>query len=261
MKNKTVWITGASAGIGAALAKEFSRKGANVILSARRKSALEQVAAQCSGEGEKHIFPLDISDFNAIEKTAAEVLKKVGKVDILVNNAGVSQRSLVKDTLFEVDEKIMKINFLGAVKITKAVLPAMLKGGGGNIVVISSVMGKYASPLRSAYAASKHALHGYFDALRAEVHDDNIAVTVICPGFVRTDVSKNALTGDGSAQNKMDEAAAAGMDPNRLAKNIVRAMEKGKHEVYYGGKEVFAIYLKRFFPRLLNRIIRKVKVT
>ena len=260
-KDQTVWITGASSGIGKALALAFASRGANLILSSRNHEKLEAVKAACPDDVQVWIEPMDTSDYDSIPAIAERVLREVGPVDILVNNAGISQRGIVSETPIEIDRRIMDTNFFGSVALTKAVLPLMLKRGTGKIVVISSLTGKFGTPLRSAYAASKHALHGYFASLRAEVHDAGLRVLLVCPGFIRTDVSMNALKSDGSPQNKLDDAQAGGMSPDVLAEKILRAIERDKLEVYFGGKEILGIYLKRFFPRFFANYIRKAKVT
>lgn len=261
LKNKTIWITGASSGIGKALALELSKSN-NLILSSRNKTALEKVKRECNNSLNVKILPLDLanySDFNLITKQAISFF---GKIDILINNGGISQRSLVKETGIGVDEKIIKVNYLGTVALTKALLPHFIKNKNGHFVVTTSVVGKLGTPLRSSYAASKHALHGFFDSLRAEVFNNNIKVTLICPGFVQTNVSINALTGDGSKQNTMDNATANGLKPKYVAKKIRIAIEKSKEEIVIGGaKEKFSVFLKRFFPKLLSKLVRKIPVT
>ncbi len=258
-----IWITGASSGIGKALAMAFAKRGHSLILSARRKEALEAVAEACrqAGAQETRVLPLDMAEHEKVQETGRKISAEMGGIDLLVNNAGISQRSLTTDTRFEVYKQLMDINYLGTVALTTALLPGMLKQGSGKIVAISSLVGKFGTPLRSGYAASKHALHGFFDSLRAEVEDRGIHVMLVCPGFIRTDISIHAVTGDGSKQNKMDDAQAAGMSPERLAEKLIRGLEKGKREIYIGGKERFAIHLKRFFPNLFARIVKKAKVT
>lgn len=259
-QNKTVWITGASSGIGEALAYEFASQGAKLILSSRKKQDLERVANGCNGRVIL-IQILDLAEHDALPNIVTSVLSKVGKVDILVNNAGVSQRALVKDALFDVDKKMIQINLLGTIALSKALLPHFLQNQNGYYVVISSLMGKFAAPLRSSYAAAKHGLHGFFDALRAETYKQNIKVTLVCPGFIKTDISKNAITGSGQKQGTMDEATNKGMTPENLAKKILKAVRKEKEEVIFGGTEILAVYIKRFFPALLSKIIRSAKVT
>ncbi len=260
-KDKIVWITGASSGIGEALVVALDKKGARIILSSRNQKALEQVREKCAQNREAHrVLPLDLEDIDSFPEKAREAVNFFGHVDILVNNGGVSQRAHAVDTAFAVDERIMKVNFLGTVALTKAVLPEMLKRRCGHIVVVSSIMGKFGAPLRSAYAASKHALQGYFDSLRAEVHDYNIKVTLVCPGYIRTNVSLNALRGDGAPHGKLDPGQEKGMSAEACAAEILKAVERGKEEIYPGGFEVAGVYVKRFFPSLLSKIVRKVKV-
>ena len=261
-KNKRVWITGASSGIGEALSIAFAEQGAQLILSARNELEINRVSAACSKAGASSVLvqPLDLEQHERIPLIVESVLKKIGKVDILINNGGISQRSLASETTLEVDKKLMAVNYFGTVALTKALLPNMFMHQLGHIVTITSLTGKFGSPYRSSYAASKHALHGFFDSLRAELSDVHIKVTLICPGFVRTNVSKNALTGDGAKLGTMDDATDKGLDPARLAHKILRTIEAGKEEAYFGGKEVLGVYLKRFFPRYFSKILRNAKV-
>jgi len=258
-QNKTVWITGASSGIGEALAYEFARQGAKLVLSARNEAELQRVAAACPTD--VMVQPLDLGDHGSLPRIAEQVLAKTGGLDVLVNNGGISQRGLAKDTIFEVDKKMVDVNLLGTIALSKAVLPHFLDKKSGHFVVVSSLMGKFGAPMRSGYAAAKHGLHGFFDTLRAECWRDNVKVTIVCPGFIRTNVSKNALTSDGSKQGTMDEATGKGMAPEVLARKIVRAVRLEKREVNFGGFEVFAVYLKRFFPGILARVVRTAKTT
>lgn len=254
---KRVWITGASSGIGEALAREFHRAGAKVILSARREEELKRVQAECGEEGSTKILPLDISATDELEQKAKVALEIFGGIDILVNNAGVTQRSLVKDTELEVYRRLMEVNFFGAVALTKAILPSMIENKTGHIVVISSLVGKFGTPLRSGYAAAKHALHGFFDSLRAEVTRYGIKVTLVCPGYIRTDISLHALRGDGSLHNKMDSGQEKGMAVERCAQEILKSIALGREEVYVGGRDKYIVYLKRFFPGLFSRMIAR----
>ena len=262
-QQKRVWITGASSGIGEALAKAFAAQGAHLVLSARNERELQRVAALCAAQGAASVMvqPLDLSQHAAIPGIVEQVVAQMGKLDVLVNNGGISQRSLAKDTSIEVDQQLMQVNYLGTVALTKAVLPAMLTHQLGHIVTITSLTGKFGTPLRSSYAASKHALHGFFDSLRAELAHTPIKVTLICPGYIRTNISINALTGSGAQQGTMDEATDKGMAPDVLAQHILHAVEKGKLEAYFGGKEVLGVYLKRFLPNYFARLVAKTKVT
>jgi len=260
-KDKVIWITGASSGIGEHLAYAFSNAGAKLALSARKENELQRVKAACAVPNDVLLVPLDVSNFADIPAAANEIVNHFGYISILVNNAGISQRALVKDTNFAVDQRIMAINYLGTVAVTKAVLPKMLHQRFGQIVVISSVMGKIGTPLRSAYAASKHALHGFFECLRAEVLDDGIAVTIICPGYVNTDITINALVGDGSPNKQKAKSTSEGMDSDVFAQKALRAIARRKPEAFIGGKELFTIYLQRLSPRLVRWLVTRINVT
>ena len=260
--DKVIWITGASSGIGRALAIELSNQNAKLILSSRKKVDLELVKAKCKNLNNVKIVTLDLEEFSNMPSKVEEALAAFDNIDVLVNNGGISQRSFVKDTQIAVDKRIMDVNYLGTVALSKAILPHFIKNKKGHFVVTTSIVGKIGTPLRSSYAASKHALHGFFDSLRAEHHQDNIAVTLVCPGFVNTNVSKNALTGDGKPQEKMDVATENGIQPERFAKLMAKAIENKKEEVYIGGaKEKLAIYMKRLFPKVVSIMIRKLSVT
>ncbi|MEE8278427.1 MAG: SDR family oxidoreductase [Thermoanaerobaculia bacterium] len=260
-RDQVVWITGASSGIGEALAYALSERRARLIVSARREQKLLEVQAACADPHAHLVLPLDLTDPEAIEPVTTAALKHGNRIDILIHNAGLSQRSLAKDTSLEVVRRILETNFFGTVALTVALLPAMLERRVGRFVVVTSLVGKFGTPLRSAYAASKHALHGFFDSLRAEVWGAGLRVTLVCPGFIRTDLPLHALTGDGSPQAKMDRAQEEGYPAERCAREILRAIERDREEVLIGGKEKYAVYLKRFLPGVFSRVIRRVRVT
>lgn len=261
-QNKVIWITGASSGIGEALTYALHERGARLILSSRRRGALEKVRENCPGDTSHiHIIPLDLAETDKLPEKAEQALKIYGHIDYLFNNGGISQRSEAINTKMEVIQKVMDINFFGSVALTKAVLPSMVRRKSGHIVVTSSVMGKFGTRLRSSYAASKHALHGYFDCLRQEVYNDNIQVSLVCPGYIKTDVTKNALEGDGTKHNKMGKGQQQGMPPGTFAEKLLPKIAKGQEEIYIGGTEILGVYLKRFIPRLLNKILRNADVT
>lgn len=256
-ENKVVWITGASSGIGEATAYQFAKEGAKLILSARREDELLRVKQNTGLPADAvFILPIDVEKIDEIPQKAKQAIEHFGKIDVLFNNAGISQRGSVLETDMAVYQKIMNLNFFGVIALTKAVLPFMQQQKSGNIAVTSSISGKLATPMRSGYCASKHALHGFFDALRSEIYQDNISVTLICPGYIHTNISYNAVAADGSKFGKMDENQANGMSPEECASRIVEAIYKQKEEVYMGGKEVLGVYLKRFFPRILSKIVR-----
>ena len=259
-KIKVVWITGASSGIGAELAGQYSNLGVKLILSSRRAEVLGQVKSNCCNPENIKIFPFDLTDFKSVSELVKSAYELFGTIDILINNAGISQRSLIIDTDFEVYKRLIEINYLGQVAISNAILPYFIKQGGGSFAIISSVMGKYSSPYRSGYAGAKHALHGFFDTLRMEHQNDNIFVTIICPGFVNTSISKNALTGDGTPLGQYDRANARGLSVELSAKKIISAIDKKKWEISFGGKERIGVYLKRLSNKLLHYIVKKSKV-
>lgn len=256
---KTVWITGASSGLGAALAKAFSAHGARLVLSARNREALEETARACGqGEGRVHIIPFDIRDMDAVKEKAAQVEARQGSVDILVNNAGVTQRGRAAETITSVDRAILETNLLGPIALTKAVLPGMIQNGSGHVVVTSSVLGKFAIPEGSAYSASKHGLHGFFDSLRAEVARYNIQVTLVCPGYIRTDITLRALRPEGTPHGKLEAGQARGLSPERCAEKMLEGILRGREELVIAGpRERLALALKRIAPRLLSYIMKK----
>jgi short-subunit dehydrogenase len=266
LKNQVIWVTGASSGIGEALVYELARKDARLIISARRKEELERVKGNCNLEAQPfiRILPLDLSEPSTLMLHTEAAIQLFGHVDILINNGGISQRSLAKETELEVDRRIMEVDYFGTVALTKYLLPHFILRNKGHFVTVSSVMGKIGTPYRTGYAAAKHALHGFFDSLRAELWKDSkhIYVTLVCPGWINTNLSIQALLGDGSPQNKKDDTHEQGMHPDKFARKMIRAIENKKREVYIGGtKEVFAIYLDRYFPGLFSKIVRNAKVT
>lgn len=254
---KVVWITGASSGIGEATAYEFAKAGAKLVLSARRESELLRVKNNIAPTTtEVLILPIDIAEIDTFDQKVAAVMARFGRIDVLYNNAGISQRGSVNDSDMAVFRQLLEVNFFGVIALTKAVLPIMLKQNNGQIAVTSSVSGKLGTPMRSGYCASKHAIHGFFDSLRAEVWKNNISITLVCPGYIHTDISKNALSTDGSKHGQMDQNQANGMPVEVAAQKIVKAIATKKNEVYMGGVEILGVYLKRFFPRILSKILR-----
>jgi short-subunit dehydrogenase len=261
-ENRTVWITGASSGIGEACAFIFAAEKANLILTATRLDALAQIREKCIALGAKcEILPFDLSDIEAISSLVDKAFNCFGRIDVLFNNAGISQRSLTCDTSFEVDKKIMNINYFAPVLITKLVLPKMLEQKCGTIAATSSISGKFGFPLRSAYSASKFALYGFFETVQAEYYNQNIRVVMVCPGRVNTNISFNALEKDGTKHAKLDDGQAGGISSEKAAKQIVNAIYKQKPEVLVGGKELLMVYIKRFLPGLARKLARKIKPT
>jgi len=253
---KVVWITGASSGIGRSLAVAFDRAGARLILSSRNREALEEVKRSCRRDAEIHVLPFDLADLEQLPAHAANALQCFGHVDYMVHNAAIALRDRAIHTDLDVDRRIMTTNYFAPIALTKALLPSMVQRRSGCFVVVSSLSGRYGGPLVSAYAASKHALHGFFESLRAEVHAEGIRITMIIPGFIRTSIAERALTGDGGMYGKTLQVHERGMDPDRCAKRMLNAIARGKEEALVGGVEVYSVYLKRFFPRLLSIMVR-----
>lgn len=255
-KGKVVWITGASSGVGEGFAYAYAKKGAKLILSARRVDALNRVKTNCEGAAEVIVLPLDLSDHSSIPQKVKQVIDKYGKVDLLINNGGISQRALTQETSLEVDKRLMDINYFGTIALTKALLPSMLIHDLGQIVTITSLTGKFGVPYRSAYAASKHALHGFFDTLRIELSETNLKITLLCPGFIQTELAESALKGDGNPTARKDPNIEKGMTVKHFVKRAIKAIKKGQKEAYFG-RESLGVYVHRFFPSLFARIVKK----
>lgn len=256
-----IWITGASSGIGEALAYVLAERGARLILSSRREAVLESLRDSLPRPAQHAVVPLDLEAGADLEELAGRVEREHGPVNVLINSGGISQRGYAVDTGMDVVRRIMETNFFGTVALTRGVLPGMLERQSGRIVVISSVVGKFGTPKRSSYAASKHALHGYFDALRLEVEDAGVGVTMVCPGYVRTAVSQNALGPDGTPHAQLDKGQETGTSAEAAALRIARAIEGDEREIYFGGREVFGVYAKRFIPSMFDRVLKRVNTT
>lgn len=260
-KNKIVWITGASSGIGKALVYQLNEQGAKLIISSRRAESLYAVKQKCKKNPlDIHVLPLDLEQKLILFSKADEAWRIYGKIDILINAGGISQRGQVIEMESAIEEKIMNTNFWGTVNLSKALLPKMIAAESGHLVVLSSLVGKFGTQHRSTYSASKHALHGYFDSLRCEVYDKGISVTMICPGFIKTNVTLNSVTARGEKYGVMDENQENGMSAYDCAAKILEAIDKKKEEVLIGGKEKYGVYIKRFFPKYFSKMIRKRKV-
>ena len=262
-QDKKVWITGASSGIGKALAIALSKKGAELILSSRKKAALEEVKKLCNSSNPIHIIPIDLAKHDEMDEIWDQNKELLSQTDILFNNGGISQRSFAVDTDFSVYKKLMDVNYLGAVKLTQYLLPHFIKRNSGHFVATSSSAGKFGVPVRTGYSASKFALHGFYEGLRAELHKTDIAITMVCPGYIKTDISRNALTGDGNAQGTMDQAQANGMTVEVMVGKVIKAVANKKQELLVGGlKEThLAVWMSRIFPSIFRKIIAKSRVT
>jgi len=257
---KTIWITGASSGIGKGVAIELSKKNTHLILSSRKLEALNKVATICKKNGSSvKVIPFDLADEIAIIEAAKTVLDDEIKVDCLLHFGGISQRSFASETPLFVDRKIFEVNYFGTIALTKAILPSMIKNGGGQIAVTSSIVGKFGFPYRSSYSASKHALHGFFESLRAENVKNNISVSMIIPGRIKTNISVNAIDKFGNKHLKMDEGQDIGKSVTASAKVICKKLQREKKEILVGGKELIMVHIRRFLPSLYYYLVSRVK--
>ncbi|MDR2962355.1 MAG: SDR family oxidoreductase [Bacteroidales bacterium] len=261
--NKTIWITGASSGIGRECAVQLSRMPqVSLILSARSVEKLQELHAECVHNGARcEILPLDLEQTDTLAEKTQQAIALFGKIDIFINNGGISQRSLAQETPIENDRKIMEIDYFSGVIITKALLPHMIERKSGHIVAVSSISGCFGFPQRTAYCAAKHAMYGYFEALDIEMRAHAVAVTIVSPGRIQTNISYSALTKDGTAHGKMDEGQASGMSVQVFVKQMLTAISRKKHEILIGRKEVLMVYIYRVFPKIFHIIAGKIKAT
>ncbi|MCR5114141.1 MAG: SDR family oxidoreductase [Bacteroidales bacterium] len=260
-KDKVVCITGASSGIGEATAYRFAEENAALLLIALEEDRLAEVSQKCRNIGAPEVatFPYDLSDLENLPDLMETAWDRFGRIDVMYNNAGISQRTTTVDTDMSMFRKIIDIDFYAPVIITKTLLPKMLESGGGQFVVTTSIAGCFGFPLRCAYSSAKHALYGFFETVHAENYAQNVRVTLVCPGRVRTNISLYALDKGGKRHGKMDAGQAGGITPEKAAKQIVRAVYKRKREIRVGSTELLMAYIKRFFPGLCAKIARKIK--
>ncbi|XP_059835456.1 dehydrogenase/reductase SDR family member 7B isoform X2 [Hypanus sabinus] len=274
IQDAVVVITGASSGLGKDCARVFHAAGAKLVLCGRDREKLDGLTKELTemANGEKktytpHVVTFDLADVDSVSSSAEKILNCYGQVDVLINNAGISYRGNILETAVSVDKDVMNINYFGPVALTKAILPSMVQRKTGHIVVISSVQGKIAIPFRSAYAASKHATQAFFDCLRAEMEQYQIHVSVISPGYIHTNLSLNAVTGNGSKYGVMDKSTAQGYEPRVVAEAVLTAVCRKKKDVLMAGLlPTIAIYLRALVPSLFFPIMaarakkeRKVK--
>ncbi len=266
MKNpfngKIIWVTGASSGIGEALVISFMKQGATVIASSNEPQELERVRNSCSTlPGRMICAPFDLSDTAEINKLADEQITATGRIDYLINLGGISQRATIAETPLWLDRKIMEINYFGTIALTKAVLPWMIRQKSGHVLATSSISGRFGFPLRSAYSASKQALHGFFETLHLENKVNNIRASVIIPGRVRTKISFRALDPDGKEHGKLDDGQASGISPEKAAKQIIKGIRKNKREILVGSGELMMLHIRRYLPFLFFRIADRIRST
>ncbi|MBO7249147.1 MAG: SDR family NAD(P)-dependent oxidoreductase [Bacteroidales bacterium] len=257
----SVWITGASSGIGAACACKYAAEGARLVLTSSSAERLEPVAQKCRtlGATEVVVLPYELGNPEGIDELTANAWSAVGGIDIVMLNAGISQRTNVEDTSMEMVRRIMEVNYFAPVSIAKAILPRMVERGGGKIAVTTSIAGRFGFPLRCGYSSSKFALYGFFETLQAEYYNAGIGVTIVCPGRVQTNISLYALDKGGKPHGVLDPGQKGGMSAERAAQIIVRAIAKGRREVLVGRKELLMVHIKRFLPGVCARLARKIK--
>ena len=253
-KDKVVWITGASSGIGESMAVQVANEGGKVVLSARTESKLQELKAKLQNSEYHLIIPLDLEKSGNFEDLVKQVKDHFGRIDFLFNNGGKSQRS-------EVHETPLDVNYFGNIALAKAILPVFRQQKSGHYLIISSIAGKFGFFLRSAYSASKHALHGFYESLRLEEEKNNIHVTIACPGKINTEISVNAINSSGEKHGIMDHNQETGMSAEECARQLLDAIRRNKKEVLIGNREIKAVMIKRFLPKLFWRIIRKQSAT
>lgn len=258
---QSVWITGASSGIGAACALRYAAQGARLVLTSSSEERLAPVAERCRAAGSPGVvvLPYDLSAPDGIPALAAAAWDAFGGLDIVFCNAGISQRARIEDTSDEMLRRILEIDYFAPVAMARAVLPRMLERGGGHIAVTTSISGRFGFPLRSAYSSAKFALYGFFETLQAEYYAQGIRVTLVCPGRVRTRISFNALEKGGKPHGRLDPGQAGGISPEQAARRIVKAIRRSRREVLVGGGELLMVWIKRFFPGLCARLARRIQ--
>jgi dehydrogenase/reductase SDR family protein 7B len=258
-KGKTVWITGASSGIGAALAHQFAGEGAKVIISSHEAEELEGVRKELEPVSQDvHTVVFNLGNPEEVQDTAEKVLKEFGRVDILMNNGGISTRALASETPLEIDRRVMEIDYFSGVILCKALLPKMIENGYGHIGVTSTISGKFGWPYRSAYAAAKHALFGFYKSLWAENNQAGIRVTLFSPGRVQTNISVHALESNGKEHGKMDPGQAKGITPEQCASRMIRAMKRNRKDVLVGGSELVMVWIHKYCKPLYYRLVNKI---
>ncbi len=262
-KGKVIWVTGASSGIGEALVYAFTERGATVIASSNQPEELERVKSNCHKAAGKVICaPFDLSETEKIIEVVRVQIAKTGTVDYLINIGGISQRATIEETPIWLDRKIMEVNYFGTIALTKAVLPYMRSQRSGHVLATSSISGRFGFPLRSAYSASKQALHGFFETLQLEENrKNNIRASVIIPGRVRTNISLHALDSQGKEHGKLDKGQAGGITTEKAALQIIKGITRNKREILVGSSELIMLHIRRYFPFFFFRIADKIKST
>lgn len=257
MISKTVWITGASSGIGEASAKLFNAEGAYTILSSRNLEALRRVQSELKHPDKALLLPIDLERYELAEEWVSLAIKWRGSVDILLSNAGLGQFSRSLETSNAIERRIFDINYHGNVALSKALLPYFVEANKGQIIVIGSIAGKFGQAKLATYSASKAAVILYYESLRQELKDTEIKIQVVSPGFIQTSVTLNSLDKNGQPLNKNSQAQENGMPANVFAKKLMKAMQSNRFHIYIGGKELFAVPFHALLPKLFYSILNK----
>lgn len=259
LANKVIWITGASSGIGKELAIQLSKENTKLILSSNEET-LADTKELCDNKENVKILKFDLTAHDQMKEIAKQAISLFGKVDVLINNAGMTHYYLGQEDTLAMDKKIFDVNYFGTIALTKAILPHFIENNSGFFAVTTSVSGKYGIPYRTSYSASKHALHGFFDSLRIELYQTSIKILLFGPGFTKTNILKNAVGVGETKSISENKSHAQGMPVEILAAKYIKAIKKEKKEKYTGRKEKTALFLKKFAPRLLERILSKMDV-
>jgi dehydrogenase/reductase SDR family member 7B len=255
MKDKVAIITGGTSGIGKALAVEFGKAGAKIVVTGRNTDNLKETEAYLDSLGiETLALQADVSKEKDNERMVEETITRFGKIDILINNAGISMRALFEDLHLDVFRKVMDINFYGTVYATKYCLPHILKTQ-GSIIGISSIVGYRGTPARTGYAASKYAMHGFFEVLRTEVMKRGVHVMIACPNFTGSNIRKTALTADGAQQGETPREEDKMMSAEEVAKHILKATTKRKRELIITFQGKLVVFLNKWFPAMMDKIV------
>lgn len=259
-KDKTIVITGASSGIGESLLRELAKVPCTIFIGARSADKLQKLKSELESDGTKiHVLDLDLSNSESLKAACSALQSKTNSIDLLINNGGISQRGYAIDTDYSVVERIMKVNFMGAVEWTSLCMPLLQRSNDPQITVISSVVGEYGFPLRSSYSASKKALVGYFESMQLEPNSP--FVSIVSPGRILTNISLSALEADGSQHGKMDQGQDKGISSEKAAKLILKGTRKKKYNIFIGKGEILLIYIKRYIPPLFRYIAKRVSAT
>ena len=259
-KGKNILITGASSGIGKELSLQLSKQGANLILASRDESKLKQVKEQCQiSQNQIHIYSFDASKSIEVSRLITFVKSTFDRLDVLILNAGLSQRSLTLDTTLEVDRYIMEVNYFSQIALTKGLFEMMKASISPSSVVMSSLSGLFGFPLRSAYCASKHALHGFYETLQLETIQTNTHTMLVCPGRIKTDISFSALDGEGNAYNKQSLGQLKGLDVSVCADKIIKGIKNKNKILLITKEEIILYYIKKIIPSLFYKIASKIK--